>query len=97
MAFVRCPKHGGRIAAPFCEHAALAVEERRPIVFYLQLEETWENWFTVCDACVRRIHAPDILDNLELVCGACIDEWAEVTSSDYVRRCQIPKPEFPAE
>ena len=97
MAFIKCPKHGGQIAAPFCEHAALAIAEGRPLVLYLQREKKWGDWFTLCDLCVRHLDAPSILENLELVCEKCIVEWAEVTNSDYVRRCQNPKPELPAE
>lgn len=87
MSEARRPDRG-----PLCEHAALAIDERRPVELYLQHGE-W-GWFTLCNACARR---RDTSEANDLVCGPCIDEWAEVTGSDYVRRCQNPKPEFPAE
>jgi hypothetical protein len=88
-----CPAHGTQIASVFCEHASDAVDARMPIALYLQRDQ-W-GWYTLCDACVQRRDHPAVQENLVLVCGKCILEWAAATNSDYVRRCQDPKPEFP--
>jgi hypothetical protein len=93
MGAFKCPKHGMQIAEPFCEHAACAVNERRPIDVYLQWADGW--WISLCATCVRQLKVPETLDDLELVCGECISEWVDATGSDYLLRCQNPKSEFP--
>lgn len=93
MAAFECPKHGMQIAEPFCEHGAAAVDERHPIDVYLRRSEGW--WVTLCEACVRRLDLPETTNDLVLVCGECIGEWATATGSDYLRRCQHPAPESP--
>ena len=94
MAVDRCPKHGMQIWARFCEHAAAAINDRRNAAVYLQKHHG--DWVGVCDRCVRRLDDPTTLDDaIDFVCQMCIVEWAEVTGSDYVQRCQNPVREFP--
>lgn len=94
MAVDRCPKHGMQIMARFCDHAADAIDDRRPIVVYLQQHHG--DWISLCDACVRRVDDPETLENaMGFVCQKCIVEWADTIGSDYVQRCQRPEPEFP--
>lgn len=94
MPALRCPKHGPKIALVFCEHAGLAVDERRIVPVYLQRHE-W-GWVTLCEDCVRRSDLGQAIADADyLVCIGCASEWAEQPGNDYVRRSQDPKPEFP--
>lgn len=94
MAVDRCPKHGMQIWARFCEHVATAINDRRVVTVYLQKHHG--DWVGLCDTCVRGLDDPRTLeDATEFVCQVCILEWAAATGSDYVQRCQDPKPEFP--
>ena len=91
MPAFKCPTHGMQIASHFCEHAEAAVNARQSLDVYLQRNQ-W-GWTTVCSACAQL--PLEQRDTDFLVCGRCIVEWAEVTGSDYVQRCQNPVPEFP--
>lgn len=93
MGATKCSRHGTQIAAVFCEHAFDAIDTRIPITLYLQKNQ-W-GWYTLCDVCIRHHDDLEIQENLVLVCGKCILEWATTTNSDYVQRCQHPVPEFP--
>ena len=79
------------IAAPFCEHAAAAVNARREIHVYLQKELGY--WCTMCEACA--VLGPDERDLDFLVCCRCVEEWSATTGSDYLERSRDPKDEFP--
>jgi hypothetical protein len=93
MGATKCPRHGTQIASVFCEHASDSVDARTSTTLYLQ-KNKW-GWFTLCSACIRRRDDPDVQNDLVLVCGKCIVDWAEATGSDYVQRCQNPVPESP--
>lgn len=94
MAALRCTKHGPQIALRFCEHAGVAVDERRVVPVYLQRDE-W-GWCTLCDDCVRRVDRSQALADADyLVCVACAKEWAQTAGNDYVQRSQDPRPEYP--
>jgi len=94
MPGLRCEKHGNQFALVFCEHAGLAVDERRAVAVYLQRND-W-GWITVCDDCVRRADLSRVLASADyLVCTKCVKEWAELAGNNYVLRSQDPRPEFP--
>ena len=93
MGAVHCPIHGTRIASVMCEHVAAAVDARRPMRVYLQ-KDSW-GWYTLCDACARRRDDPELQDELGLVCGECVDEWAVATGSDYSQRFENRVSESP--
>ena len=96
MAMDRCPKHGIQIYSLFCVHASAEIGARRATELYLQHIVGW-GWMTVCKDCARRV--PEVFethDLHDLVCGECIKEWADATGSDYLQRCQDPKPELPS-
>ena len=89
-----CPIHGNRLALVFCDHAGLAVDERRDVPVFLQ-QDRW-GWRTLCKQCVRLLERPETMDNANyLVCVECAKAWAEITGNGYVQRSQHAQPEFP--
>lgn len=100
----RCPRHGAQILLPFCEHAALAIEERRDVPVFVQYYERVVeppvpgSWLAVCGDCVRRSDLYDVLGKCDgLVCEKCVMEWAETTKNGLIARFRKRRPEFPSD
>ena len=92
MPAFKCPRHGMRIAAHFCEHAESAVMSLQPLEVYIQKNE-W-GWCTVCPTCIGIPKASRDTDFL--VCEGCVVDRALKTGSDYLTRCREPVEEFPS-